>query len=796
MKKSDKNPTSKRASAADHVFNLLIKLRFIMIALSVVLFFYFGFHMKFITQNSSAKIDSVLAENDKVLQQYNQTKEIFPLTVGQEKLFIVFETESVYSNHFLIFLNDAINSVSEIDGVNKCNGIFSTYNISGEDNELVISPFAKTENLPFSESQLKELRAKIEGNPMTAGRLANSEATCTTVILSAESGLNDEKKQCLYNSVQNILYQKKISSPGNEKISIHYAGDMVIQQEISLIQSEEKHIFPIMILTVIIILFAVFRTLAGVLIPVSIMIISVTTTIGVKALCGSSMSAIDPMLYALITTISVADSIHFVSSYYNPVLFPLLKKRERIIQVMRHSIYPCFLTSLTTAIGFFAITLSPITQLKSFGLYASTGVMISFAYTVILVPGALCFFDFSVIRHRFVKTNRAWDNLLSRIIDYLSYCAINKYKKTILIFGIIFILSAFFTVFLKTGTNPYSFLKDSHRVNKALSVIEKNFGGIDSIDIIIQSENPDVFKQKKIISQLDHLINNLSKTKGIEHIESFVPLLKQMNSAIYSKQDQSYRLPDKDELIPQYFLLYEMSDDSETLYTWVNSDYSTARIRLTPGSDSNIRELTDQINTVIKESGLDSELDIVITGSAVLWNHVDSQFIKGQLLSLLFSISLITALLFLIFRSVRLGLCAVAVNIFPIIFGLGFMGLFGIKLSMGTVMIASIAIGIAVDDTIHTIFKYKILSSQGEPFNTNIHKVFGALFRPVVFTSLILAAGFLSNTMSAFKPNAWFGLISAIVIIIAMLADIFLLPALLRSFAKDARTLHDTPVRV
>ena len=795
MKKSDKNPTSKRASAADQVFNLLIKLRFIMIALSVVLFFYFGFHMKFITQNSSAKIDSVLAENDKVLQQYNQTKEIFPLTVGQEKLFIVFETESVYSNHFLIFLNDAINSVSEIDGVNKCSGIFSTYDISGEDNELVISPFAKAENLPFSESQLKELRAKIEGNPMTAGRLVNSEATCTTVVLSAESGLNDEKKQCLYNSVQNILYQKKISSPDNEKISIHYAGDMVIQQEISLIQSEEKHIFPIMILTVIIILFAVFRTLAGVLIPVSIMIISVTTTIGVKALCGSSMSAIDPMLYALITTISVADSIHFVSSYYNPVLFPLLKKRERIIQVMRHSIYPCFLTSLTTAIGFFAITLSPITQLKSFGLYASTGVMISFAYTVILVPGALCFFDFSVIRHRFVKTNRAWDNLLSGIIDYLSYCAITKYKKTILIFGIIFILSAFFTVFLKTGTNPYSFLKDSHRVNKALSVIEKNFGGIDSIDIIIQSENPDVFKQKKIISQLDHLINNLSKTKGIAHIESFVPLLKQMNNAIYSKQDQSYRLPDKDELIPQYFLLYEMSDDSETLYTWVNSDYSTARIRLTPGSDSNIRELTDQINTVIKESGLDSELDIVITGSAVLWNHVDSQFIRGQLLSLLFSLTLIAALLFLIFRSVRLGLCAVAVNIFPIIFGLGFMGLFGIKLSMGTVMIASIAIGIAVDDTIHTIFKYKILSSQGEPFNTNIHKVFGALFRPVVFTSLILAAGFLSNTMSAFKPNAWFGLISAFVIIIAMLADIFLLPALLRMFCKSYPN-NSAPFRV
>jgi predicted RND superfamily exporter protein len=168
-----------------------------------------------------------------------------------------------------------------------------------------------------------------------------------------------------------------------------------------------------------------------------------------------------------------------------------------------------------------------------------------------------------------------------------------------------------------------------------------------------------------------------------------------------------------------------------------------------------------------------------IAGSAALWNRADGVFLRSQVVSLLLAMSVISSMLFLVFRSLRYGILSLVVDFFPILVGLGYLGFSGIGLNMGTVMIAPIAIGIAVDDTIHLLTRYRAVARPDKELQTTLHEVFRGVTRPIIFTSVVLAVGFGSNAISAFKPNGYFGTVSAITLIVAMFADLLLLPAMI-----------------
>ncbi|MDA3900332.1 MAG: MMPL family transporter [Spirochaetes bacterium] len=745
--------------------------------------------MSFLKQQASAKIDSVLPKDDPVLIQFERAEDIFTDCDGGDTIYIAFETKDAYSNEFLSFLYSIVSGITELKNVSKTIDMFSASTVTGAKGEIRIDPFIDGDDLPLTNDEVRLIKKRIFDDPLANERLVSRNGNAAMTIVNLQPDLDDVQKEKTLNTIKNLIFKNSLEyKKSSHPLQVHYAGDLIIQQEIAHVQSSEGYIFPLMISVLVIILFILFRSVAGVIIPCAIMMISVTTTLGLKSLFGSPMTTIDPMIYALITTISVADSIHFVSAYYTPELYSGLDKRERIAAIMEHSLYPCFLTSITTATGFAAIACSSINQLKSFGLFAAAGVAAAFIYTVILVGPLISVFSGTPkkVEIRFLNNLQdKYDYAIKQVTLFLSRTVTNSAKKITAVFALFTIILLISSMLIRTGTDPYSFLKDTNRVNRWLKFVEANFGGIDTIDIILESDRTDYFKQSTPLIQTDRFIMSLAKIKGIKRTDSIVSLVKQMNRALLA-DPEDYRVPHSDSHVAQLMLLFEMSDDTETLYTWVNSDYSAARIRVVIDPQTEPAIIKSDIIKLIDSSGFEGSIKSTITGPALLWDHVDSVFIRGQLLSLLVSLVVISFILLLIFKSVRLGLCAIAVNIFPIICGLGFMGVFGIALSMGTVMITPIAIGIAVDDTIHFIFRYKKEIQNESAFYPAVSNVFDMLFRPIAFTSLILTAGFLSNTLSAFKPNSWFGLVSSIVIIIAMLTDLLLLPSLINLFGVNA----------
>jgi hypothetical protein len=352
----------------------------------------------------------------------------------------------------------------------------------------------------------------------------------------------------------------------------------------------------------------------------------------------------------------------------------------------------------------------------------------------------------------------------------------------VLIFLVILIVSILGIKQITIGTDPYSFLKDETDVNVALDFIEENFCGVQDLELVLSSDTLNYFKNPQVLQQVEQFQKKISKLDAVTESNSIIPFIKLLNKAMNNNWESFYELPVQQEIISEFLLLYELSGDPDDLLEWVNWDYSKIRLNFKIKNNADIKSIEDNISLFFKENNFSCQYEI--TGSSLLWNKVDKVFLKSQVISLMFSVLFIIIILFIIFRSLKLGLIAFIVNLFPIIVGFGILGFSKIGLNMGTVLIAPIAIGIAVDDTIHFITQYKNTCIVTD-LRKRMEKVLRVVLKPIVFTSVILAIGFGSNNISSFKPNAYFGIVSAATLFVAMITDLFLLPALLVLTSKN-----------
>ncbi len=773
----------------EKIFKKIIMLRFPLLLASCALFLYLGYQMHFIESEASASIDDILPEDDGQGLAYEEMKKMFSLDADGAALYLVVKTDSIYSSGTLSFLAAVSEKIEVMEGVKSISDIFTAYSIrGGDDGDLIIEPFMRRGDTDYSAAEITDLSKKIQSDPFAARRLVNEEGRACVITVNFAEGLDEVKRRSVMNAIANLLYREKSERSLQGEFSM--IGDAAVQRAIADVQAGEGFIFPLMVCTLCVILFLLFRSFMGVVVPLTIMMLSVTTTIGIKALAASKMSTIDPMLYALITTISISDSIHIISAWYNTSLADGLSRKDRIAAVLAHSLYPCFLTSATTAIGFAAIAITRIPQTRSFGIIASVGVIVAYLWTFILAGPLISVLQplskplsFPFLNGISEGLRRSGQTLSDRLSLFI---AVNA-KKVLVVAALVALVCGIAVLSVKTGTNPYSFLKDSHPINRALHFVETEFSGISSVDIVFKTDEAGYFKSATALSVLDSAVAEMETIEGVTRSDSLLLLIKQMNAAMHGKKQGHYALPDSDRLIAQYLLLYEMSGDGDVLARWMSDDYAKVRVRLMVGNDTDIVSLKRRLQTIVSEMKFSQPVEMIVTGDALLWQRIDSHFINGQMTSLLVSLTVILGSLFFVFSSLRLGIYSALVNLFPILFGLGLMGLSGIQLSMGTVMIASIAIGIAVDDTIHFLFRFRELDGSNEAFAEKLQKTNRMTLRPVISTSLILAVGFFSNMSSSFKPNSYFGLISGIVIISACVADVFILPSLIAVFGYSAK---------
>ena len=772
----------------DKYVNILFIFRIPILLIVIFLFFYMGYVGQEMVYDSSAGIDNIVKENDPVLTGYNRFKEQFNST---ESVTIALETENLYTNSFLKLITELAPLLQATDGVTDVLTLSTMNDIRNIDERLTIKPFIDKEDIPYTSTQLKRFEKRFSQHPFLKNKIVNTAGDAVVFYIRLNEKLLEDPKveKALSNSIQNTVNKHiyQFNQEHNQKVASHFVGDIIVSSKISRVQQGEDYIATVMIIVLAIVLFFVFRSVLGSVLPVFISMTTISVVMGLKAVFYSPFSTIDSLLYALIFTISICDSVHFLSFWYSNEYKHIRDKKEKVKKILFHIIKPCFYTSITTAVGFAAIAITGITQLRHFGIFASFSVLLAFILTITFIPSALSLLELnSIVRLKeklpFFGKHAKQANCLNVISQKLSSVTYNARYIIFAVYIGVFVISIFGIMNIKIGTDPYSFLKDSTDVNKSLRYIEREFCGIQDIELVLESDTKDFFKYPENLHALQNIQASVTGLEGINESNSIVYFVKLLNKALNNGNDAHYKIPETKRAVSQYLFLYEISNNPEELFDWVNKDYNQARINFKVKNNINLKNIRSRIDKIVAHTGMD--ISRTSTGSAVLWERADHVFLNNQIRSLLYSVALITLIIFLIVRNLKFGLISFIVNIFPIVVGFGVLGFSGIGLSMGTVLIAPIAIGIAVDDTIHVISHYTYNKEAGSVQN-RLYQVFRMTLKPIVFTSVILAIGFGSNMISAFKPNCYFGLISAITLLVAMVSDLTLLPALIA--VKDKR---------
>lgn len=362
--------------------------------------------------------------------------------------------------------------------------------------------------------------------------------------------------------------------------------------------------------------------------------------------------------------------------------------------------------------------------------------------------------------------------LLDNILEFFAAFSM-KHGLSIIIISVLLVLASIVGIFrLKIETNLLEFFKKKSDVYQSTKFVEKNLSGVTFADISLESELTDAFKDPTILRQIESLHDHLKTYDQVDKVTSINDYLKEMHKSFHNEDNAYYRLPESRELVAQYLLLF----DSDDLEDFIDSDYRWARVsvRITEHSSEKLKELIDNIKSyAIKNLG--KNLKVKMTGTAVLKSNLIDRILKSQIQSLGMAMIIIFTLIFLVFRSIKMGMISIAPNLLPIVINFGIMGWTGIPLNTATSMISAIAIGIVVDDTIHFLAFY---NQNGD----HIHSISRTIFakgRAIITTSVVLFVGFGILLFSNFVPTIYFGILVASIMVIAILGDLILLPALL-----------------
>jgi predicted RND superfamily exporter protein len=609
--------------------------------------------------------------------------------------------------------------------------------------------------------------ALIYNSPYLVGSYFAANARSLSLFIRTEEGLSKTRSDRLAGDLDSLLGSYHFDGT-------HLVG-RVIAQNVYLdgIRKELKLFTGLAVIIVILGLWFSFKSLYGVIVPLSVVVISTTWTFGIMALLGKPLDLMSTMLPTIIFVAGMSDVIHFFSKYYEELskgtsrdqIYPLIIKEVRL---------PTFFTMLTTVVGFLSLLFADIQPVREFGLYASLGITLAFILTYTLLPALLYFLP--ARRHAGPASGHPlYRNVLSKLLF-----RIFRHPKTILAVTLLLLGLAVSGIgMLRQNNYLLEELSDQIPLKQDFDFFDRNYSGIRPFELSIRLRD----SSRSIWD--DEVIKALADLEDFVHQEyeaGFIASPSSLVRAIYhhSVNDEINNFPEAEDYLSIAAYLRQNRKSPEILNV-VSPDARQTRLSgmIKDMGSFRMRQHNAHLQAFIKTHMDTSLFRIGVTGTAHLIDRNHAYMTENMKEGFLFSVGLIGLMTFLLHRSWRMVLVFIIPNLIPLVMISGLMGLSGIGLNTMTCLVFSIAFGIATDDTIHVISRLKIELDHGKSLLYAFKRTYFETSKPILLTTLVLLGGFISLTLSNFQSTFYFGLLTCLTLIIAVLADLFMLPVLL-----------------
>jgi uncharacterized protein len=719
------------------------------------------------------------SEKDPLLQRHD----FFERTFGNDdSVILAIESkdsqQDIFKGTILKNIYDITEKSWEAADVKRVESITHFDFVTATGDDIEVMPIVD-ESSNFSNLNLSKLKKTVFNNTFVPGYLISKNSKMALIhIQMTPSTVNKMDYQKFYAGIKAIVDTYKTSD-----INIYMSGSASLVSNIqAVITNDVTVLFPVLLIFITFLLWYLYRKISSVVIAYSVVFSSLLLMLGVQGILGFSFNIISSICSQILLTVALADIIHLLSH----IKFAEEKgatKREALESSVFNNFYPTFLTSFTTAIGFATFSTAKAIPIAELGIVVSFGVICAWISTYFFAAPVLVLLTSKNKKSRVSVAPKSNLDVSMRTIKAVE--SINKYKYMIVVsFLFILILGIGSMLKLDVDLDPKAQLPLDQPYQIAQNKMENTFKHIVPAEIMIKADGYDNAKDPVFFKQVEIFTNQLLELDYIGNVISILDILKDLNRTFNGGQQQYFRLPETKEKAANLLLFYSMGLPlGRDLNNRISMDEKIIRLtafwNLWKSSDS--LEAIDEIHSMAKNLNLNAK----VTGKAPMFHELTPYVVNTFFVSFGAAFILISLILILVLKDIKLGLLSLLPNIVPI--GVGFFVylLRGKSVDMTSVLIASVCFGIAVDDTIHFLFDYKRRKTEGVNTVTALHKIFTFTLPSLCYTTLIIVCGFSSFLFASYLPNRDFGMMVAIILIFALITDALLLPALLLILDKD-----------
>ncbi len=660
-------------------------------------------------------------------------------------------------------------STLKSDGINKERGF----------NEILNSPVFR--NFVISE------------DGKTSGIIVNIKKNEIPETFKNKKEIETYKDNLKKKNHQNIIEIREIIKSYKKIGKIHLGGIPMIADDMMSFIKSDIVVFGIGVLTFIVVtLWFVFRKIVWVIVPISSCFFSVLIMMGLLGLLGWKVTVISSNFIALMLILTMAMNIHMSTRFLQLTKEkPSLSKNEIILQTTRKMFWPILYTVLTTVCAFLSLIFSEIKPIIDFGWMMTLGLITSFIVTFTLLPTLI-----SLVSDLSTNIN---ENRKSVLANFLGKISINYKSIIFTMSALIFFISIFGISRLEVENSFINYFSKNTEIYKGMKLIDEKLGGTTPLEVIIKFP----IKEDDVVDEEDEWGENETddddskywftkdKIDKIDKVHSYLDSLPAVGKVLSFSSiiEVATQLNDNKPLDSlEMGVLYSKIPDSirkEIVDPYISIEDSEARINLRiKDSKEGLRrnELIKQIKYDLKNKiGLKDE-EYKLAGVLILFNNLLQSLFKSQILTLGFVMIGIFIMFFILFKNIKLSLIGVVPNFIAAFFILGIIGIAEIPLDMMTITIAAITIGIAVDNSIHYIYRFKEEFTKINDYKLTLEKCHSTVGVAILNTSITIVFGFSILVLSNFIPTIYFGIFTGIAMLLAMISVLTLLPALLQVF--------------
>nr|MCH9646504.1 MMPL family transporter [Pseudomonadota bacterium] len=725
----------------------------------------FGSQLSTLTMDTST--EGFLHKTDSMRVAYDEFRDQFG---RDEKLLVAIKTENVFDLDFLKKLEKLHKKLeAELPYITDVNSLINARNTYGDEKSLIVEDLFEV--LPSSQQQIEPQKQRALNNPLLQNLLFSEDQKFAALVIDTQTYssfdadgkllveqeedefadelvisaptdqiyLSDAENTLIVNKAQQII--KEFAA---DDFEIYLTGSAVIAGTLKQSMMEDtKSFITKMIVMIVIVLGLLFKRVSGVLLPLVSVAFTITVTLSLMAITGVPFTIVTQIMPSFLLAVITGGAIHLLAIFYKD-LSKTQDRKTSLRYAMGHSGLAIVMTSLTTAAGLWSFSFSELSPVADLGVFASSGVLIGLLFNLVLLPALIASMK---IKPHTAKEDAQEHTQMDKMLLSISRISTGYPKAIIAVSTLMIVVAIAFASQLRFSHYPLIWFPEDHASRVATEVVDDKLKGSITMEIVIDTGRENGLYEPAVLNKIEQATDYLNSVQTqdfyVGKTLSLVDVLKETNRALNENKSEYYVVPQDKNLVAQELFLFENSG-SDDLEDFVDASFSKARItvKLPYVESLGYNKFLTEWQTYFNQQ-FDGVADVRFTGISVLLSTIMEKAIHSSAVSYVIAFGLISIMMIALIGNVKIGLISMIPNMLPILFLSTIMVIFDMPLDMFTMLIGAIALGLAVDDTVHFMHNFRRYELEYNDVDKAVRLTLMGTGRAIVVTSIVLSVGFL-----------------------------------------------------